>query len=114
MEFAPEFRLIEHENALEVDNVAAEELQVTATPDNASVALPVITSAGLVTVTPLCGELITSTGGVSSSLTIAEALAVLPALSSAVPEIILFALSADTVTGAGQVSIPLPPSVQVK
>src|SRR3990170_2465699 len=55
-----------------------------------------------------CGLLIIMLGGVLSILSVTEALAVLPALSIAVPAITCPAPSVVTVTGAGHDAMPDP------
>ena len=74
---------------LEPERVAAAPWQLTeATPDRRSVAVPLTVSDGGLTVAPLAGEVMVTTGGVLSIL-IFETLAgwlTFPALSMQVPE----------------------------
>src|SRR5271168_3163224 len=53
-------------------------------------------------------------GGVLSRLTMTLAVAVLPALSVAVPLMVWFAASVETTMGAGQTAMPEPESEHVK
>src|SRR5438876_586242 len=56
-----------------------------ASPDSASVAVPVKDDVGVFSTAPLAGEVMDSTGGVLSSLTFRLAFALLPARSVATP-----------------------------
>src|SRR5213594_4063945 len=56
-----------------------------ASPDSASVAVPVKDHVGVFNTVPLAGEVMDSTGGVLSSLTFRLAFALLPARSVATP-----------------------------
>src|SRR5579885_3670752 len=86
-------------------------LQLTlATPDNASLTVPEIVSAALDTVAPFAGEVIVRVGGVLYNLTGALPVAVLPALSVAVPLITCPAVSVLTAAGDEHVLIPLSAS----
>jgi hypothetical protein len=62
-------------------------LQVTpATPESASVTVPVMVTLGTVTTVAFSGDTMVRLGGVLSIFTAAEALAVFPARSRAAPE----------------------------
>ena len=66
--------------------VAAEPLQVTAeTPERATETLPVTETVGEVTVAPFAGDVMLNAGGVLSRLTVTFVVALLPAVSVAVP-----------------------------
>ena len=71
---------------VEFETEAGVPLQVTlTTPDRASVMVPVALIAEVLRITPPVGEVISTFGGVLSRLTVALAVAVLPARSVAVP-----------------------------
>jgi len=75
----------------EPETVAAAPLQVTtATPERVSLSDPITVMDVVLrlTVCPLGGDEIVKFGGVLSSLTVIDVLAVFPALSVAVPEMI--------------------------
>lgn len=98
----------------DVARVAGTPLQVTdASPESPSLAMPVRASWGVVTIVPGVGTVIAMSGGVLSSLTVKEVLAVLPVLSVTVPEMTRLAASVDATTGGGHVRGATPPE-QVK
>ena len=87
---------------------------IVAIPERVSLADPVIVIESEEITAPSTGEVIEIAGAVASSFTIAETDAVLPALSTAVPETTCPAPSVLTATGEGHAAIPEPPSEQVK
>src|SRR5437763_1640135 len=94
---------------------AAEPLQVTeATPERLSETAPVTGRFAAVTVTPFAGELIPTTGGVSSMLKLRDVLLLFPALSVADPETVWFAPSEVMLVGEGHDATPERLSVQEK
>jgi hypothetical protein len=81
-------------------SVAGKPLQVAlAMPESASVTVPVRVIGEAVTVAPGAGELIATVGAVLSIFRVTEALALFPALSVAVREMVWFAPSVETTTG---------------
>jgi len=58
------------------------------TPDKESDTLPVTVSPDVVTIAPFAGDMIFTVGGVLSILRVTLVLALFPALSVAIPEII--------------------------
>ena len=70
-----------------------------AMPESASVTVPVTVIGEVVTVPPGVGELIATVGAVLSIFRVTEAVAVFPALSVAVREMIWFAPSVEATTG---------------
>src|SRR5215472_1381542 len=94
---------------------AGNPLQVTpATPESASVTVPSMVTVGTITSVPFFGEVMARTGGVLSMLRLADAVAVLPARSRAVPETAWLAPSVEATTWVGQKSTPLSASEQLK
>src|SRR5947209_4941412 len=87
-----------------------------ATPDNPSEQVKLAVTLLLFQLAALgAGEsVVVTAGGVLSILRLRELLAVFPALSVAVPEIVCFAPSVLTVVAAGQVATPDRLSEQVK
>ena len=65
-------------------------------PESESVTVPVRVMTGVVTVAPGVGELIATTGTVLSIFRVTEAVALFPALSVAVREMVWFAPSVGT------------------
>src|ERR1035438_7553689 len=82
-------------------------------PERVSVTVPEIVCGVAVTMVPLAGDETLTNGGVLSSLTVTEAVAVLAAMSVTVPERTWLAVSVETTTGVGHVSGAVPPA-QVK
>src|SRR5579859_1273808 len=95
--------------------VAAKPLQETlATPESASVTVPVTCNRALLTNALLSGVVIEITGGVLSILTMAVVLALFPALSTAVPVTVWLAPSLVNDTGALHEATPDSASAQLK
>ena len=116
MELDPATRLVVHVK-LEPEVVAAVPLHLTeATPDRLSLSLPLIPVDGVpkVIIDPLIGDKTASSGGVLSKLIVADALAVLPAKSVAVPVTTCCTPSLATVCGAGQIATPETESLHRK
>lgn len=85
------------------DKLAGTLLQDTlATPERASVAVPVIATYGVLTTAPLDGLVMLRVGGVISRLIVALVVPVLFAVSVAVPDTAWLAPSVLTVTGEEQ------------
>jgi hypothetical protein len=84
-------------------------------PDKLSLTLPLspIATVLKLMLDPFGGEATVTTGGVLSILTVTEVLALLPALSVAVPLIVWLETSPVIVCGDGQFAIPDVASVQV-
>ena len=68
-------------------------------PESESVTVPMRAMTGVVTVAPGVGEVIATVGTVLSIFRVTEAVAVFPALSVAVREMIWFAPSVEATTG---------------
>jgi len=113
MVFAPETSVTEQLKALLCRTAAVPLHVVEAIPERASEAVPVSCTVAVLTVELLAGEAMVNDGGVLSILRETEVLALLPALSVAVPLTTWLAPSVVTVTGAGHVATPEELSVQV-
>src|SRR5437016_14551382 len=116
MEFGPWASITVHVK-LAPETAAAEPLHVTVdTPERLSFSLPLrpIETVLRLIVDPFGGDAIVTVGGVLSSFTATDVLAVLPAISIAVPAMIWLAPSVETVWGEGQFSIPDVESLHVK
>lgn len=119
MEFAPGVSVVPHWTVspaapAEPFTTAGAPLQVTlATPENTSVALPTIDSIELKRLSPFVGDVSKKTGGARSSLTVADAVVVLPARSVDEPVTVWPALSVSITWSDGQepTSMPDPASV---
>src|SRR5439155_14126947 len=112
--FLPTASVKGHENALPF-TAAGTSLQVMlAIPDKESETSPVIVIPACVTVLPFGGAVIVRSGTVLSSRTVALSVAVLPALSVALPATEKPLVSLLITFAAGQESTPLRASVQVK
>ena len=88
--------------------------EMPANPENASATVPPTVTGEVKILDPLAGEVTLRLGGVLSSFTVTAAVAVFPALSTAVPSTLWPAVSVVTVTGPLQDPIPLIPSEQTK
>ena len=98
-----------------VDNVTGVLRLFDATPDSSSVAAKAIVTGVLFQPLFATGDCVAVTiGAVLSMLSVTLAVAVLPALSTALPETTWLAPSALTVTGAGHFSMPDSESAQAK
>jgi hypothetical protein len=116
MELDPAPRLVVHVK-LEPEVAAAAPLHLTeTTPDRLSLSLPLIPTEGVpkVMMDPLIGDNTASSGGVLSTLIVADALAVLPAKSVAVPVTTCCTPSLATVCEAGQTATPETESLHRK
>src|ERR1041385_8754741 len=82
---SPAAKPVEHVNEPLCTRAAIELHEIAATPERASATLPVIWSVGVLTVELFAGEVTVIVGGVLSMLIVALVLALLPALSTAVP-----------------------------
>jgi len=101
--FAPEFNVTVHAKEPPV-TVPAVPLQVTpATPDKASVTLPLTFSDDDVSVAPFAGDVMVKTGGVRSMFNVTLAVLVFPAVSVTVPVMTWFAPAVLTTIGDVQV-----------
>ena len=95
--------------------LAGTPLQVTlARPESASATVPETAAGEKKTFDPLAGEVTLRLGGVLSSFTDTNAVAVFPALSTAIPTTVSPPVSVVTFTGDVQEAIPLVASAQVK
>jgi hypothetical protein len=96
-------------------NVAGTPLQETpAKPEDVSPTVPLTETGEVKMLDPVAGEVTLRLGGVLSSFTVTAAVALFPALSTAVPCTLWPAVSVVTVTGPLQDPIPLIPSEQTK
>ena len=84
------------------------------TPERLSETAPATARFAAATVTPFAGELILTTGGVSSMLKLRDVLLLFPALSVADPETVWFAPSEVMLVGEGHDATPDRASVQEK
>ena len=97
--FRPAARLTLHDRE-DWAIVAGKPLQVAcAMPERASVTVPVTVIGEVVTVAPGVGKLIATVGAVLSILRVTDAVALFPAPSVAVREMVWFAPSVETTTG---------------
>ncbi len=111
---APEVSIHGQVKAPPANGAGTEPHTAPATPDSESVTMPVTVRSGAENRAPRVGEAICTSGGVLSRLTVTLAVAELPAWSVAVPETVWPSPSVVTVTGSGQVAMPLPVSLQRK
>src|SRR5439155_4731024 len=95
--------------------VAEAPLHVTlATPERASVTVPVTVTVGINRIAPSGGELMVTTGGVLSTFTATLVMPTFPATSTAVPVTIWFAPSVVITTGGVTLATPERLSVATK
>lgn len=113
MLLAPATRLTEQLNAPACNCAAMPLQEIDATPERASLTVPDSCRVEVDTVELLAGEATAITGGVLSIFNVTCAVAVLPALSVAVPEMIWFAPSVLTRAAGEQAAIPERASEQL-
>jgi hypothetical protein len=88
--------------------------ETPAKPEDVSPTVPLMVTGEVKMPDPVAGEVTLRLGGVLSSFTVTDAVALFPARSTAVPGTSRAAVSVVTVTGGLQLAIPLVPSEQEK